>query len=225
VSVISEPPGPGQAAVLRPDGRVQVGLGPGALLVEGWTAPAPPVDHLLRTAPAAGPTGLTSCRVSGHGQLADRLASELARPGDPTRCLLVLVREQVVAVDEGVHAASAGVTALPVVRQAQRVVVGPVTGLGGPCLHCLDLHRRDRDRHWPVVAAQLTRPAALPPAAPVMEEVDRAAGAVVLLLARTLLTGGPVTPGLAYELGPRAPHLVTRRWATHPGCRWHDQDG
>jgi hypothetical protein len=59
----------------------------------------------------------------------------------------------------------------------------------------------------------------------VMEEVDRAAGAVVLLLARTLLTGGPVTPGLAYELGPRAPHLVTRRWATHPGCRWHDQDG
>ena len=45
---------------------------------------------------------------------------------------------------------------LPVVLTDFATVIGPVVLPGdGPCLHCLELHRRDADPAWPAIAAQL----------------------------------------------------------------------
>jgi bacteriocin biosynthesis cyclodehydratase domain-containing protein len=45
---------------------------------------------------------------------------------------------------------------LPVVFSDRSVRIGPfVTPGGGPCLHCVELHRADADPAWPAVASQL----------------------------------------------------------------------
>lgn len=95
-------------------------------------------------------------------------------------------------------------------------VVGPlVRPPVGPCLHCLDLHRTDRDPGWPGLAAQLaTGPA------------SRSCGTATLLSAvgyavaeaLTQVDGGtPETVGCAVEIGP-AGRFRRRAWAPHPGC-------
>lgn len=95
-------------------------------------------------------------------------------------------------------------------------VVGPLVHPGGgPCLNCLDLHRRDRDPAWPGLAAQL---AGAPPAdacaAPTLIAAAGYAAAEVL----TFLDGGaPETVGAATEIS--APARVRRRaWPPHPAC-------
>ncbi|MEV4827973.1 ThiF family adenylyltransferase [Micromonospora sp. CA-248260] len=95
-------------------------------------------------------------------------------------------------------------------------VVGPlVRPPVGPCLHCLDLHRTDRDPGWPGLAAQLaTGPA------------DRSCGTATLLsavgyaVAEALAQvdgGTPETVGCAVEIGS-AGRFRRRAWAPHPGC-------
>jgi hypothetical protein len=234
--------------MLRPDGRWQVGVGPGAVVLGEPTpaggAPNPssgqrgprtwPAPELVRLASglARSPAGLAvdpgpgRCAVQGSGPLARRLAEAL---GDlvpdslgPAPSLTVTVHQHVVPPEAGIQAARSGRPTLPVVVQARRVVVGPATGIGsGPCLHCLDLHRRDRDAAWPQLAIDLGHPAAQAEALPVGAALARATEGLVLLLVESLLAGRPVSTGLAHELGPQAPHVVTRRWAVHPACPWH----
>ena len=132
---------------------------------------------------------------------------------------VVTVHDHVVPLGSVRHPALAGRPVLPVVAQTARVVIGPWTGLpGGPCLHCLDLHRRDRDPHWPATAASLEDPltAPLPPVLP--DEVVRAVVALTVLLGARVPR---VATGAAHEVGPWPPHLVTRRWPRHTGCPWH----
>lgn len=98
------------------------------------------------------------------------------------------------------------------------VVVGPLVRPGRTsCLRCVEHARADRDRAWPVLAAQL---ATIP--GPVPEPVDApllAAGAA-LAAAQALqeLDGGePDTLGGALELP--SPGIVRRRsWPPHPRC-------
>ncbi|MFJ6198371.1 hypothetical protein [Micromonospora sp. NPDC092111] len=95
-------------------------------------------------------------------------------------------------------------------------VVGPlVRPPVGPCLHCLDLHRTDRDPGWPGLAAQLA-------AGP----VDQSCGTATLLAAAgyavaealTHLDGGtPETLGCAVEIDA-AGRFRRRVWAPHPSC-------
>ncbi|WP_328349048.1 TOMM precursor leader peptide-binding protein [Micromonospora sp. NBC_00421] len=95
-------------------------------------------------------------------------------------------------------------------------VVGPlVRPPAGPCLHCLDLHRTERDPDWPALAAQLaTGPA------------DQSCGTATLLAAvgyavaeaLAQVDGGtPETVGCAVEVGS-AGRFRRRVWAPHPGC-------
>ena len=101
-------------------------------------------------------------------------------------------------------------------------VVGPLVVAGvSACLHCLDLHRVDRDQQWPLIAAQLAGRRLLQPQP-------------VSLLA--ILAGHAVAQGLAFldgdeEIATRngtleiwAPDWRVRRrgWAPHPecGCVW-----
>lgn len=242
----SERPGP----VPRPDGRLQLGLGPGSWLVQGWSPDRSAHDPstvlvrgLARTAsaPVQEPGSFV---VLGDGELAMRLREaepEVALDAGGTdgtdgtdgadgswtcggtRADVVLVSTHLVPVGTARRADLAGRRVLPVVQQCGRIVVGPWTGTSGaPCLHCLDLHRRDRDQAWPAVAAAFddpscrTEPPEHPPA------VLDLARSLVLLLLGAREQGYPPATGLGYEVGERPPHLVTRGWTAHPTCPWHE---
>ncbi|MBO4206846.1 TOMM precursor leader peptide-binding protein, partial [Micromonospora echinofusca] len=95
-------------------------------------------------------------------------------------------------------------------------VIGPlVRPPAGPCLNCLDLHRRDRDPAWPALAAQLAGETAGEPCATatLLAAVAYATSEVL-----TVLDGGtPETVGGAVEIS--SPGRLRRRvWPPHPGC-------
>ncbi|HET9517426.1 MAG TPA: hypothetical protein VFO77_06870, partial [Actinoplanes sp.] len=95
-------------------------------------------------------------------------------------------------------------------------IVGPlVPPSGGPCLHCVDLHRADRDPDWPQLAAQLA------PSAPEICDVATvlAATAYATAAVLTYLDGGaPDSLGAAIEL-TTANRSRRRTWIPHPSCR------
>jgi hypothetical protein len=91
-------------------------------------------------------------------------------------------------------------------------VIGPfVPATGGPCLHCVELHRRDRDAGWPgAVIPDGAEPCGV---ATVLAAAAYATGEVL-----TFLDGGsPDTLGAAIEIA--APGRFRRRtWPPHPAC-------
>ncbi|WP_250027576.1 ThiF family adenylyltransferase [Paractinoplanes maris] len=92
------------------------------------------------------------------------------------------------------------------------VVVGPlVPASGGPCLACLDLHRRDRDAGWPGLPRR-TGPE------PCTVATLLAATAYAVEEVLTFIDGGsPETLGASAEL--TSPSRLRRRtWLPHPGC-------
>ncbi|MGI8457497.1 MAG: ThiF family adenylyltransferase [Propionibacteriaceae bacterium] len=106
------------------------------------------------------------------------------------------------------------------VRPAARgAVVGPAVRPGrSPCVHCLDLTRRDLDARWPQLLAQL------------VGRTGEATGATIAWAAATTTTQALAlldhtaaeTLGATLELSADD-HLVRkRRWAAHPmcGCHW-----
>ncbi|MEU4379461.1 TOMM precursor leader peptide-binding protein [Micromonospora echinofusca] len=95
-------------------------------------------------------------------------------------------------------------------------VVGPlVRPPAGPCLHCLDLHRADRDPDWPALAAQLASDAGEQAGA---TATLLAAGAYAAAEALTQLDGGtPETLGCAVEI-TGAGRFRRRTWPPHPSC-------
>ncbi len=114
-----------------------------------------------------------------------------------------------------------GIPHLPLVVQGHRVQVGPlITGTGGPCLSCLDLHRRDRDAAWPAVLSQLAAQGPFLPGAPVSLESSLAAMAIgaTAMIVHTCLDGQPVSDDLGLELSLPWPTIKNRRWIPHPFC-------
>ncbi|MFC4021585.1 TOMM precursor leader peptide-binding protein [Micromonospora sp. GCM10011542] len=95
-------------------------------------------------------------------------------------------------------------------------VIGPlVRPPGGPCLHCVELHRADRDPDWPRLAAQL---AAGQPASAGATGTLLAATGYALAEALAQLDGGsPETLGGAVEVAG-AGRLRRRGWSPHPAC-------
>lgn len=108
---------------------------------------------------------------------------------------------------------------LPVVIGDAGVQVGPVIEPGtGPCLLCLELHRRDVDAAWPAVAAQLLgrRSRAETP----VLVMEGAAAACRMALER--LAVGPVVTGTGAAASLRIDAASGRRevraWQAHPEC-------
>ena len=92
------------------------------------------------------------------------------------------------------------------------VVIGPlVPPIGGPCLACLDLHRRDRDAGWPGPPTR-TGPE------PCTVATLLAATAYAIEEVLTFIDGGtPETLGVSTEL--TSPSRLRRRtWPAHPSC-------
>jgi len=130
--------------------------------------------------------------------------------------LVVLVEHHVADPTRHRPLVTDGAPHLSVVLREASVLVGPLVEPGrSACLRCVDLHRTDRDPHWPTIAAQL---AVLRPAA---EESMLAAVAGTLAAAQVIARvdgrASPVTDG-AFEV--RLPDLVPRliSWAPHPDC-------
>jgi bacteriocin biosynthesis cyclodehydratase domain-containing protein len=98
------------------------------------------------------------------------------------------------------------------------ILVGPlVVPARTACLHCLDLHRRDRDRAWPALAAQI----ATAPEGPGAIAISTALIAAGIATAQVLghIDGMDVeTRNGSIEITP--PMQIRRRsWEPHPACR------
>lgn len=96
-------------------------------------------------------------------------------------------------------------------------VVGPLVPVtGGPCLHCLDLHRTDRDPSWPRLVSQLAQVAAGSDPCPAATRLTAAGFAAAEVLA--YLDGGePTTIGTTVEINGVLPWR-RRTWSPHPSC-------
>ncbi|WP_412744759.1 ThiF family adenylyltransferase [Krasilnikovia sp. MM14-A1004] len=145
-----------------------------------------------------------------------RRAAPEARTGPVRRGQATLVvqlgHDQPAALLAAAHAARRQAH-LAVTVQDGVAVVGPlVPPAGGPCLNCLDLHRRERDTGWPGAAPG---PGAAEPCA---VTTLLAATAYAAAEALTYLDGGIAeTLGGAVEIG--APGRIRRRtWPPHPDC-------
>ena len=183
--------------------------------------PAAPADQ--------SPAGLTRLAAGGSRELATRErvravagSVRVARQAAPASPHLV-----VLAPDAGPDSALVTTWSrrtiphlLAFVRETTGVV-GPlvVPGQTG-CLICLDLHRRDRDPGWPVVASQLGRGSA-GSACDVALATLVAAQAAMQVLAYLDGTGTAVQDG-TLETSLRTGVTRRRSWSPHPtcGCRW-----
>jgi bacteriocin biosynthesis cyclodehydratase domain-containing protein len=107
-----------------------------------------------------------------------------------------------------------------------RAVVGPLVVPGRTsCLRCAHLHRRDRDRAWPVLAVQWAQAVSAMPARPLDRLVSRTAST----LAAAVLRAWVDTPDrvdlwaeVAWEIELPDPQARRLTRPTHPlcGCLW-----
>ena len=135
--------------------------------------------------------------------------------------LVVLAAVGAIRPDAGEPWLRRGIPHLPLVVQGHRVQIGPlITGGDGPCLSCMDLHRRDRDAAWPALLSQLSPGWPLLPGAPVNLESTLTAMTigVAAMIVHTSLDGQPVPGDLSLELSLPWPATLSRRWFRHPLC-------
>ncbi|MGV1007048.1 MAG: hypothetical protein ACOYBY_00370 [Dermatophilaceae bacterium] len=116
-----------------------------------------------------------------------------------------------------------GVTQLPVVADRRTIVVGPLvrSDPADPCLHCVELHRTDRDGHWPNVLAQACPDGATQRPVRSDPTLTSMAAGIVAMVAVGHLDGRSFPPGLTLELRLPLPRLDHRIWQRHPQCGDH----
>ncbi|WP_186811395.1 ThiF family adenylyltransferase [Cellulomonas persica] len=135
--------------------------------------------------------------------------------------LVVVVSDDVVDPALAARLVNRGTPHLSVVLREADTVVGPLVAPGrGPCLRCLDLHRRDADPAWPALAAALaTTAASHPPPEPVAVASAAAGLASAAVLAHLDAPDAPHRwHGATFELGLPDALPRERRWAVHPAC-------
>lgn len=168
--------------------------------------------------PAAASLGTVT--ISGTGVTADQLAVALrgagaAVGGDiPELCLAIIVSHYVIEPELHGRWLRRDVPHLPVVYGDSVVRIGPIVEPGsGPCLFCLELHRRDDDPSWPAIASQLWgRTSAA--------ETSIVAGEVAAIASRLALSrlrdgaGAAASAHLHVETGV----VMRQHWQPHPEC-------
>ena len=226
-----------RAATIVVEGAGRVGAGVAGLLAAAAVGHLVVVDDRIAGPGDAGPGGHGTpdpgaARADSAARAAERAAPSTrleAADRAPTRPpdLVVLSPDGPAApAGRAEQLLAADVPHLLATTYEQVAVVGPLVLPGrSPCGTCLDLHRADRDRQWPTVAAQLPGPPA-----PVTGVRAPAACDVVLAGYATLLATAAVLaflddPDRQHELAGarlevRPPSLLPRRrsWGVHPGC-------
>jgi len=212
-----------------------------ALALRGTGAPDTPAQILRRRAAArvviagqgrlAVPVAVALAQAGvGHiapaagSGAADEIVAAVGRAAPGTRTMPVRRRETSFVVQVGATgpanlvAASYAQHRLAHLALAVRdgvAVVGPlVPPAGGPCLQCLDLHRKDRDPDWPELAGQLAGTTSDPCAvATILSAAGLAAGEVLGWLDGDT----PATIGASIEIATPG-QLRRRSWPPHPHC-------
>ena len=175
----------------------------------------------LRRARRSGAGRRGSGRRSRDAGAVHRAAPEVdvtPLPPDTAPDLLVLAGEGPVDDDRRRALHVTGTPHLAVTVGIEHGVVGPlvVPGLTS-CLRCADLHRRDRDPQWSVLATQLALPRRYGPSTDVV--VATLTAGVAALQALAFLDGAdPAAVDGTLEL--RLPDWRVRRrsWTPHPSC-------
>jgi hypothetical protein len=215
-----------RTAVVAVEGATRVGTPLAAILAASGVGRVSVRDAGVTTAGDAVVGGLTAADEGRPRSLAAADAVRRASPLTDLRPLpagasadVVVLARSWAASDPlvtGVH--RAGVPHLVAAVRGETGVVGPLVVPGvTSCLRCADLHRRDADPRWPVLAAQLT--AHEPPASgATLTCLLTAVTAAMQVLAYLDGAGAPVTLGATVEFRPPdlAPRL--RRWFPHPRC-------
>ncbi len=175
--------------------------------------------------PARGASAATVA-LSGSGRLVELVGTLLGEFGirvlvasdafalvDSTPDLAIIVGHGVLAPELHSVWLRRDVTHVPVVITDSAVHVGPIIEPGeGPCLRCLELHRRDRDPAWPAIASQLL---SRPPGTTSPTLVAEAAAALCRLVLERLETGASAVQSLRLETtGERGVYS----WSEHPDC-------
>lgn len=158
----------------------------------------------------------------------DRLR-RIPRPdqaGDPRGADVVVLVDHLVADAIAADAFHASRTPhLSVVIRETDIVVGPLVRPGrAPCLHCLDLHRSDRDPKWAHVLAQLLAGGrnglVTAQALPEDAALSAIAGSLAALQVLAEIDARPTPAALGATLEVELPDgLVCHRpWPGHPSC-------
>lgn len=159
--------------------------------------------------------------VVGAGLFATDLArilhaERLLAAAEENADLVVIVADHVVAPAEHRRWLQRDITHLPVTIGEAAVTIGPLVVPGdSACLHCVALHRRDRDPAWPAIATQLATTAA-PQPAPV-----RAATALALLARQVsnLARGVHQRDDRELRVAGDGDEITEQRFSPHPECR------
>lgn len=154
-----------------------------------------------------------SVLVEGSGPTASLLRQLLGEPGDDPD-LVVLVAHHVTRPERAAQLLRRDVPHLAIVYGDSEVRIGPVVEPGsGPCLRCLELHRRDADPAWPAIATQLLGRSSQLERPLLATEVAAAAARVAL----GRLASGPGS-AVGITIAGADGSRVERRWQPHPEC-------
>lgn len=138
------------------------------------------------------------------------------RPGAPPD-FLVLATTGRPPVVEALTADVRRVPHLALTLRGDVPVVGPLVVPGRTaCLHCVYLHRCDRDPAWPALAAQLATAPGERHCAAALAAV--AAGVAALQVLTQLDGGEPDALSASLEIGTSGGLVRRRTWTPHPRC-------
>lgn len=185
------------------DVRLRGRVGPGDVSVGGLaladlgrpraTAAA---DAIRRAAPAVETGTLRHGAASFVVQIGQRAPAELVALGYARR----------------------GVAHLLIEERDATILVGPlVTAAGSPCLHCLDLHRRDHDPAWPALVAQIATSPDETSATATSTLISAVGVAVAQVLAHVDGGSDVTVVGASIEVSSLAT-IRRRSWSPHPRC-------
>lgn len=197
------------------------------LVPRAWIAEAVDTLAALGLVTRLSTTRGATVTVVGDGVLAHAVASLLtaegrtltttsALPPDPHAADLVVVCPSTAEPDRVDLRELAGVPHLVVRAEPERAVVGPfmTPGSGYACVTCTDLVRRDLDRDWPHLLAQLCR--SRHTASP--QQTAWASALVSAQLTAWLAGRTPEASGATWELDAHSGGVGVRRWPRHPDC-------
>lgn len=162
--------------------------------------------------------GVSRAVATGHAVARFAPGADLSAARMDTVDLVVRVGDRHPPALAGRGLRLAGLPRLELTVRLGTVLVGPlVRPAGSPCRVCLELHRRDRDPIWPVLAAQL---ATAPPGdgEPCASTTALAGVAFAADEVLAFLDGTASRTEAAIVEIPRAGELRRRVWVAHPRC-------
>lgn len=181
-----------------------------------------------------------------HAELGMRDRGTASTSRAPTPDLVILSGYDAIDPAEAAPWMRFGIPHLAFSTEGERTTIGPLViprrRGDTTCLHCVELHRCDRDSGRAAVLAQTARSDGIPLEAhhapgltallgpggpvqpsPVEPALLAAAASVAALVVAAYLSGTWLPDGVTVELTSPWPRLDHRRWPRHPHCPHHGQ--